>query len=523
MSRLYDTIEPSVIDDEMLQRAVVEQGPKNEAGKLAREEGIDFADVTSLRLDFKNILKIGNLWSFKSLVKLQLDNNIIERIEGLDTLVNLVWLDLSFNNIEVIENLDNLTLLEDLTLYNNRIERVENMDNLTKLHVLSVGNNQLKDLENMKYLRKFDNLRTLNLTGNPIKNDAAYESYIAAHLPDLEYLDYRLVDQKTREAAKEKYDIALQELEEGERNAARKKEEEIKKTEELELHKAAYVEHLNDSTLFDSLYAEDPEGMKLNKIPTVDEMISNYREEFNEICREIFEFGLKMHVERQAEVKMFWECVREAKETNKQLGINKIEEFMEYRKRVLPELLIEPGENHEEQEAHEEYQKTIDKLWDALMIYEMQLVDQLEDVIKEFERAMSDMVANFKENVSALFSRMRELENQHNEKLLEIGQMTLEKIVKGEVDDDIPDEIRDLFVDKDTLNSAVTSSHDVHLMKIDNREDDCTTKVNTWLTNLTRTIHEQEEIERNRQRVTEISHLIDHLKDDFENNYSAEF
>lgn len=93
--------------------------------------------------------------------------------------------------------MDSLTLLEDLTLYNNRIERVENMDNLTKLHVLSVGNNQLKDLENMKYLRQFENLRTLNLTGNPIKSDPSYESYIAAHLPNLEYLDYRLVDQKT--------------------------------------------------------------------------------------------------------------------------------------------------------------------------------------------------------------------------------------------------------------------------------------------------------------------------------------
>lgn len=214
---------------------------------------------------------------------------------------------------------------------------------------------------------------------------------------------------------------------------------------------------MNDSSLFDSLYAEDPEGLKLNKIPTVDEMISNYREDFNEVCVEIFEYGLKMHAERQAEVEMFWECVREAKEMNKQLGIKKIEEFMEYRKQVLPELLAtEQGENHEDQEAHEEYQKKIDKLWDALMVYEMQLVDQLEDVIKEFERTMSDMVTNFKENVSALFSRMRELENQHNEKLLEIGQLTLEKIVKGEVDDDIPDEIRDLFVDKDTLNSAVS-------------------------------------------------------------------
>lgn len=58
MSRLYDTIEPSVVDDDMLQKAVVEQGPKNEAGKLAREEGIDFSDVTALRLDFKSRLII---------------------------------------------------------------------------------------------------------------------------------------------------------------------------------------------------------------------------------------------------------------------------------------------------------------------------------------------------------------------------------------------------------------------------------------------------------------------------------
>ena len=54
MSRLYDTVEPSVIDEEMLMRAVEEQGPKEEAGKIAKIEGIDFADVASLRLDFKS-------------------------------------------------------------------------------------------------------------------------------------------------------------------------------------------------------------------------------------------------------------------------------------------------------------------------------------------------------------------------------------------------------------------------------------------------------------------------------------
>nr|XP_014339812.1 PREDICTED: leucine-rich repeat-containing protein 48-like [Latimeria chalumnae] len=92
MSRLYDTIEPNVIDEEMLLKAVEEQGPKEEAGKIAKKEGIDFNDVTHLRLDFRNILKIDNLWRFVKLTKLQMDNNIIEKIEGLDCLTNLVWL-----------------------------------------------------------------------------------------------------------------------------------------------------------------------------------------------------------------------------------------------------------------------------------------------------------------------------------------------------------------------------------------------------------------------------------------------
>ena len=54
MSRLYDTVEPSVIDEDMLQKAVEEQGPKDEAGRIAKSEGVDFGDVHSLRLDFKS-------------------------------------------------------------------------------------------------------------------------------------------------------------------------------------------------------------------------------------------------------------------------------------------------------------------------------------------------------------------------------------------------------------------------------------------------------------------------------------
>lgn len=41
-----------------------------------------------------------------------------------------------------------------------------------------------------------------------------------------------------------------------------------------------------------------------------------------------------------------------------------------------------------------------------------------------------------------------------------------------------------LFVDKDTIVNAVGTSHDIHLLKIDNREDELVTRVNSWCTHL---------------------------------------
>uniref|UniRef100_A0A8C0JCH1 Dynein regulatory complex subunit 3 n=1 Tax=Chelonoidis abingdonii TaxID=106734 RepID=A0A8C0JCH1_CHEAB len=344
MSRLYDTIEPNVIDEKMLQKAVEEQGPQEELGQLAKREGIDYKDVTELQLDFRNILKIDNLWQFVNLTKLQLDNNIIEKIEALDSLVHLIWLDLSFNNIEVIEGLEALVKLQDLSLYNNRISKIENLDTLQELQVFSIGNNNLTALENVVYLRKFKNLRTLNLTGNPVCENEQYSMFIAAHLPDLVYLDFRLVD---------------------------------------------------ENTLLDMI-------QNMSNFEIADSKLVKYNED-------------------------------------------------------------------------------ITQLSDTLMTLEMQTVDQL-------EVRQGDISRLLKCHCSFLcfltffhtMAQCRDLENHHHEKLLEIAITTLEKIVKSEFDEEMPDDVRLLFVDKDTIVNAVNASHDIHLLKIDNREDDIVTKANSW-------------------------------------------
>ncbi|CAH8662892.1 unnamed protein product [Heterobilharzia americana] len=212
MSRLYDTIEPTVIDRQLLHNAVFSLLEKGTISELARQEGVNFENVTHLRLDYKNILKMDNLWAFKLLVKLQLDNNIIERIEGIDHLTHLRWLDLSFNNIEKIEGLQNLVCLEDLTLYNNRITSLENMENLKRLQVFSVGNNNISELSNIRYLRQFHHLKSLCFRGNPASEGDEYKLYIHAMLPNLLYLDYQRTDDSLNNEAYEKYQLEVDEI-----------------------------------------------------------------------------------------------------------------------------------------------------------------------------------------------------------------------------------------------------------------------------------------------------------------------
>ena len=59
-----------------------------------------------------------------------------------------------------------------------------------------------------------------------------------------------------------------------------------------------------------------------------------FKEKIQQVCQQLFEFGLQEYEKRKAEVDMFWECVNEAKEENKELGMKAIEDFMAEKKAV---------------------------------------------------------------------------------------------------------------------------------------------------------------------------------------------
>ncbi|XP_035888770.1 dynein regulatory complex subunit 3 isoform X3 [Phyllostomus discolor] len=476
MNRLYNSLEPRVMDDDMLKLAVGEQGPQEEAGLLARQEGILFKDVLSLQLDFQN---------------------------------------LSFNNIEAIEGLDTLVNLEDLSLFNNRISKIDSLDALVKLQVLSLGNNHIGNMMNIIYLRQFKNLRALSLSGNPIAEAEDYNMFILAYLPDLVYLDSRHIDDHMKGLAELKHQFSIDELKHRENLIQARLEDEQARREELEEHKAAFVEHLNGPFLFDSMYAEDVEGNKLACLHGAGELLEAYKDKFVVICVNIFEYGLKQQEKRKVELDTFNECVQEAIQENQGQGKRRIAEFEEKHLLSLSAIRDESELSNLEKKIVE-CSKDISELFNTLMTLEMQLVEQLEETINMFERNIIDLVGLFIENVQSLMAQCRDLENHHHEKLLEIAISALEKMVKGELEEDLPDEVRALFVDKDTVVNAVGSSHDIHLLKIDNREDELVTRVNSWCTHLVDKIH-KDEIMRNRRRVKEINQYIDHMQNELDN------
>ncbi|KAM3863874.1 dynein regulatory complex subunit 3 [Diretmus argenteus] len=511
MSRHYGKVEPSVMDEEMLQKAVEEQGPQEQAGRIAKEEGIHFSEVLQLRFAHGNILRIDHLWEFTSLTKLELNNNIIKKIEGLDRLTNLSWLNLSFNSIETIEGLESLVKLEDLNLSDNSISVIENMDTLENLTFFSIANNLVAQLDNVIYLRKFKNLHTLNLYGNPIREEDNYTFFIAAHLPDLVYLDYRQLDEQTKEQASDKYQHAIEEIRCNELQAQKALEASQSQEAELQLHRDAFVEALNGSYLFESMFTDDPEAETLSHLPGAADLLQTYPLLLVGLCVQLFEIGLVEHKLRETEVKWFLSGQEETVADNRQRGIQTV--------RIVESQQV--SDTHQRKAKISQYGEEIKHLCDSLMTLEMQLANNLEDITQEFERNISDMIDSFTETAQDIypllptFAQCRDLENRHQEALREIALTTLEKVANNELEDEITDDMRILFVDKDSVINALGASHDTNLEKINDRENQLVTRIEAWKVVLIKEIQDKQ-VKRNRKCVSEIHSYIDYLRKQLE-------
>lgn len=495
-------VEPAVIDNDMLRQAVEDQGPVGEAGKIGKQEGVPYSAVTSLRLDFRHILKIENMWQFTGITKLQLDNNIIEVIAGIDKLVNLTWLDLSFNHIEVIEGLDHNTKITDLSLANNRILHIDGLDNLKDLQTLSLSNNELTELDELYYLRpiRFPKLRSVATWGNPMtQNTDTYPAFPLAILSSISFLDFKMIDQADRIAATEKYEIKVQELEQKEEKEAKLKEKQNQEQGELQDRTDAFVSHVRSLT--QKMYEEDIDGEIMNQIPEIQEVVENFKASIMEVTNQIELGGLRKMRQRKKEIGDLTGSRDEAiAQANKKAST------------IVSEFLL----LSEDQFQSDDIGVKINELEEELMEYEVTLNENNDECIKEFERNYTEMCGQFLEYASGQFSKIREIENLHHEKLQEDCQVQLEKFIKNDVPEEYSEEVRMRFVDKETVANALAASHDTHLLAIDTCEDIVVSQSNASKDKFLSWIQETE-LSRSRCRYKEIANLLDHLREELYN------
>ncbi|XP_063708940.1 dynein regulatory complex subunit 3-like [Culicoides brevitarsis] len=528
---IHKDIEPGVIDEEMIVNVVL-SSYKNEAGRLARSEKIDLSNVTILRLEFLKILKIDHLWVMPNLRILSLAFNQIDKIENLDMLLNLIELNLSFNCIEKIENLDALTKLEILTLYGNRITVLENIDSLESLLIFSIGENQIDSYKGIERLRFIKSLRSFNMEENPVAKDTEnpMRIYIAAFLPDLKYYNYAYITPQERLQGRKKYKSELRDLEETEKTEIADRKRRAKEKEDETRLSECFVEYLNGHQLFDSLFEDDPEGDALMSIETeVNELKKDYRDEAFRITQQVYKIGLEQHERRQKQIQLFMEAVKDGQITAQKKGISLIDTFLDQKKEIFRRVqnlidnsttqenfVISPETEIAFVQIGDAFNEKVVKLKKDLMSIEIQLYERVEEANSNFEHVIQDLTNEFIELVQAQFVLLRDAETNFNEVLAETVQRHATLLVASSPDGtSLPAALKEFLQDKDFISSLALGMRDLHLHRIDAREDRLITRSRNWVKELCDKF-QRNEVKRNRAKISEITYFLQIQRDEME-------
>jgi hypothetical protein len=428
-------------------------------------------------------------------------------------LIIFYFTDLSFNNIREIQGLDKLKKLKDLSLAHNFIQEVDGLKSLKELQLLSLGHNELSNLQHTAlYLRELCSLQSVCLRGNKFsptpqhitsgsnsenaETFRQYQMYCIAIIPSLIYLDYQMILDDMRSIACDQHSEFIQEIEHKEKDEKLKLEAKKIYKEKEHQYTTAYVNGLDGEEFYNALFEEDPEAKRLALLPEETERLEAYYKQVLEICKEMVQIGLEHERKRCAEREMFFTSHRKALEANQSASFAKVQAFEKEKVKLLSD------------NQSELFGEKITEFHYAVIKLEMQLVDQIDDIIKEFERNYSELVNNLLESIQAKMTQLRDIEKEHNETILEQSTQLLEAYSKGQLEDELPDGLKILFVDKDTLMSAINAAHDTHMMVIDNKEDSIRARAEKDKKLLLEDIVERE-YTRNRQRIIEITQHVD--------------
>jgi len=504
-----DVVEPAVISEELLIKGVEE--PVRPDGEPW--EAIDFPQVTSLRLSFKNIIEISNLNNFDMLTTLRLDNNIIDKIANLGHLKQLTWLDLSFNNIREIEGLDELSNLLDLSLYHNQIEEIrDRLNGCPNLNILSLGHNNIHELKQIDYLREFHNLRCVCLDGNKVCSHDSYNQHVLAYLPGLKYLDYMLIDKKAANVAQEGYNLEeLTEVKDNEQAEAAKKKFQADKQAIIEKLKTSFLDCTED--LFEEMFSKEVEPENVQVLQCYQALKEDYRDKLSEEIK-----STRARMEEKNEVRLkkvaaFEKAVFASEKESEEEAFQAIRDFKSMKKKVLAQIERDDGVRAEIDEMIKQLLDQLGGLENFLMANEVSVQESLEEASSAFEAEISDLVKGMSDNGADFFRKLEDFEKGFFQGITDGASQEIEAFASTSetaLGDTDPNKARFLG-SRDEMNQALANFTEAHTTLIQTKDDYMQNQMSTWSKSFFEN-HRLRQYNRNRQRVMDIRKVIEECR-----------
>lgn len=115
---------------------------------------------------------------------------------------------------------------------------------------------------------------------------------------------------------------------------------------------------------------------------------------------------------------------------------------------------------------------------------EMHLHESVIESNMTFEHVIQDMMNEFMEQCKTQFVQLREIESNFVDALTEAVQSFVTTMASSGREDDIPEELRASLNDRDIIYNYAAGMRELHMQKIDSREDLLVTRGKQWVQKL---------------------------------------
>ena len=336
-------------------------------------------------------------------------------------------------------------------------------------------------------------------------NDLSYKSYVIAHLTNLKYLDYILIDPDEASRAKDEHREDLQARENSNTGA-----DDIEKENATQLWQAqladAFLSRTNDA-LEQVMSEYEDEEKKIQVLPEQAEHFESFSEKFK---TGISQFQTTIIGKNEARLQMiakFKQSVKKAEEDNEKEDIRYISEYEKLEKNALR--LFEQGDQDEAaEEALKSIFPKIDELENILIDKELQLVERINDAIDRFEKSLKGKVDEIKDESKSFQEEMNKVVESYFSEIEKIKDEEIKAFYAENANEEkFSPEQKEVYQDRDGLNNAISTLSDEYKNMVFGIEEEINKAYDEDLETFTNDF-KNEKNERNRKHISEIMELV---------------